>query len=120
LLYVTAKRISKNWLKYQPIYRLFSEDHFDFSDEAALDAYLWETRGQGNHKLGVCENKTNGYVVGKHWMDVTIRMWREDIKSGVLKKEELYQDPEFKEYHWWLDKMLAGCVSGSSYLLPSR
>jgi hypothetical protein len=100
---------SKNWRKIEPIYRYFASDrdNLDFSDKAALDAYNWETNGVGNFKIGLFSNSiANGFVVGKHWMDVTIKMWREDIKSGLLTKLELYIEPDFKEYHWWLDKVL--------------
>jgi len=50
--------------------------------------------------------KWNGYIVGKHWMDVTVKMWNEDIKRGLLFKFELYQDPDLKDFHWWLDRVL--------------
>ena len=99
---------------------MFCEDekHYDFSKKAELEAFFYETRGEGQFSLGVMCNdeRKNGYIVGKHWMDVTIRMWREDIKRGVLKKKELYQDPEFQEYHWWLDKVLRGVQAGISYI----
>jgi hypothetical protein len=93
-------------LKFKPIYRYFSEEHFDFSDEAAMEAYLWETRGIGNMKINLFDNKINGYVVGKHWMDVVVKMWREDIKRKLLFKHELYNDPELKDFAWWLDRVL--------------
>lgn len=112
MLYVTAKRIGKNWLKFQPIYRFFcyNDECYDFSDKAAYEAFLYESQGKGNHKFGSCQRtkKWNGYIVGKHWMDVNVKMWREDIQKGLLKKYELYSDPEMKNFHWWLDKVLKG------------
>lgn len=100
---------TKNWLRIQPIYKYFASDldNVDFSDQAAIDAYLWESRGIGNFKFGLFSNHiANGYVVGKHWMDVTIQMWRQDLKDGLLSRIELYREPDFKNYHWWLDKVL--------------
>lgn len=47
--------------------------------------------------------KYNGYAVGKHWMDATIAMWREDIDSGLLNRQELYDDPNIP--NWFLDKI---------------
>lgn len=93
----------------QPIYRYFAgeEDYLDFSEESAIRAYLWETRGEGNFKSNLFNNDVkNGYVIGKHWMDVTVGMWLQDIRSGWLKKSELYEEEELKPFHWWLDKVL--------------
>jgi hypothetical protein len=41
---------TKNWLRIQPIYKYFASDldNVDFSDQAAIDAYLWESRGIDN------------------------------------------------------------------------
>lgn len=55
------------------------------------------------------KGEKNGYLLGKKWMDVTISMWREDMPRGMgAFKWELYQDPFFGEYKWWLDKVLKG------------
>jgi hypothetical protein len=104
LYYVAA--FGKNWLKFKPIYELFSDKCFDLSEEAAYEAFLHESQGKGNHKFGIVANSKNGYIIGKHWMDVTVKMWKEDIQNHLLKKEKLYQDPEFKDFHWWLDRVL--------------
>lgn len=88
----------------RPIYRLFGDEGLDYSDEAALEMYLFESRGVGNLRLGLF-NSQNGYANGKHWLNVTVAMWLEDIAAGLLFKHELYVEFE-KSYHWWLDKVL--------------
>ena len=87
------------------IYRAFvpNEPCYDFSPKAAEQMYLFESTGKP--KLQVTDRvdgKYNGFLVGKHWMDATIKMWKEDIKSGLLNKQELKDD--FPE--WFLNKIL--------------
>lgn len=65
--------------------------------------YLYETRGEGDLRMGLFgESKANGFAVGKKWMNVTLEMWKEDIRSGILFRTELEEDyPK-----WFLDKFL--------------
>lgn len=93
----------------QPIYRYFAGegDKLDFSEQAEIDAYLWETKGIGNFKVGLFSTEIiNGYVLGKHWMDATVMMWIKDLKCGLLRPKDLYLDPELKDFHWWIDKII--------------
>lgn len=77
----------------------------DYSDEAAREEFEYETFGRGDLKSSLfSRDRYNGFAVGKHWMDVTVQMWLEDIPRGLLKREELY-DGTFPE--WWLDRVLA-------------
>lgn len=82
------------------IYKKFAEDKegVDFSDTAMEEMYQYESIGKEFN------NPMNGYFLGKKWMDVTIEMWRHDIKEGLLFRFEL--EEEFPK--WWLDKILAG------------
>lgn len=85
------------------VYRLFSKDweHIcDYSEESMRELNLQESHG-----LGLCKCN-NGYYIGKRYMDVTVKMWREDIRDGILFKSELYEDEKYP--HWWLDKVLKG------------
>jgi hypothetical protein len=91
----------------QPIYRHFGGDDekLDYSEEAAHEMYRFETTGKGNLKMGLFTgDRYNGYAVGKHWMDVTIKMWLQDIRDGILYIEELYQS--YPDWHWWLDRVV--------------
>ena len=100
-------QISKKWRKIQPIYRYFGgeECRLDYSEDAALKMFLFETYGKGNLKRNLfSSNSLNGYAVGKHWMDVTIKMWLKDLQEGLLDLHELYT--EYPQWHWWLDKMI--------------
>jgi hypothetical protein len=68
-----------------------------------LECFLYESRGVEP------QGERNGYLLGKKWMDVSLSMWREDMPRGMgVFKWELYQDPFFKDHHWWLDKVLKG------------
>src|SRR5260370_18977797 len=95
--------MTPNWEKMRTVYRIFAEGEYhslDFSDEAAEMMYQAETHG-----LGILDPR-NGYLVGKRLMDITIKVWRQDIANGLLMKWELYEDPIFKNIHCWLDKVL--------------
>lgn len=85
------------------IYRLFANPDLDFSEEAATEMYLFETRGEGNLQFNVfLDRKLNGFASGKRWMNVCIEMWKEDIRLGRLWLSELEQDyPK-----WFVDKFL--------------
>ena len=108
-------RPTSKWLRMLPIYKHFGRGYnADFSDDAARELFEWESRGEGNLKSGVfstgSDGKLNGYAVGKHWMDVQIAGWRKCIREGLLFKFELYEDPAYANWHWWLDRSLASCV----------
>jgi hypothetical protein len=79
------------------VYRMFANDWkdcLDFSDEALLELYNYESYGG---KI----SPSNGFAVGKKWLNLNVSMWKEDIEKGLLFKRELYDDPKFP--HWWLD-----------------
>lgn len=86
------------------IYRRFAtESGLDFSDEAAEEMYLFETTGKGDLQLGLfAGQQANGFAVGKRWMDVTVKMWKADIRGGILWRHEL----EDVYPAWFLDRVL--------------
>jgi hypothetical protein len=97
-------RITKKWRAMSEIYKRFCplEDCYDFSETSALDAFSFESIGYP--KLSLTDKKDgkyNGYVVGKHWMDATIKMWNEDLESGILVYSELEKDFPI----WFLEKL---------------
>ena len=89
---------SKTWRKMSEIYKIFAKDFdhvCDFSDTSAVEMYNFESTGNG------AVSPNNGFAVGKHWMDATIKMWKEDVcKSGLLTKHELYQDKKYPSWFW--------------------
>lgn len=95
-------RISKKYLKIAEGYLYFSKsyDHIDDSDEAMRNMYSYETFGHPRIKYNELQEngKYNAYAIGKHWMDVTIAMWREDIINGNLIKFELLNDPDIPDF----------------------
>lgn len=106
VVYVVAKRpvkLTPKWLKMSEVYRYFAQpwSHLcDFSESAAQEMFLFESRGIPYPK----KEKLNGFALGKHWMDVTHKMWLEDLSAGLLFKSELYADPNLPD--WWLDQVL--------------
>lgn len=92
------------------IYKMFATNgDFDFSEEAAEEMYLFETRGEGDLQFGLfSDRKPNGYAVGKRYMNVAIEMWKQDIRSGLLFRFELEED--FPK--WFLDKFLGNVKQG--------
>lgn len=83
------------------IYRKFcpNESCYSFDEYAAKEMYSFESTGLP--KLSLTSEQRNGFLVGKHWMDATIKMWREDIEIGNLTADELLLD--FPE--WFLKKI---------------
>jgi hypothetical protein len=83
------------------VYKHFSKDWqhiLDYSEESLLELYQSESYGDVDCK------SNNGFYIGKKMLNVTVAMWKEDIKLGYLFKYELYDDPNLP--HWWLDKVL--------------
>lgn len=81
------------------IYHYFArgwQDEFDFSDEMKVELFNSES-------FGTPVSDRNGFALGKKWMDVTIAMWKEDIRKGLLFIDELYEDQNYP--HWWLDSI---------------
>lgn len=83
------------------VYRLFAQDWAhcqSFTDDDIVALFNHESYG-----LPI-NNRNNGFALGKKWLNVTLAMWLEDIRDGILVKRELYEDGKFP--HWWLDKVL--------------
>lgn len=81
------------------VYRVFAKDyeHFcDFSDESKVELFNHES-------YGTEVNKYNGFYVGKRWLNVSVKMWKEDVSKGMLMVWELYEDEKFP--NWWLDSV---------------
>jgi hypothetical protein len=62
-----------------------------------MEMFLYESFGEGS------PTNSNGYFLGKKWMDVNIEMWREDMNKGLFFRFELYDDPDIPD--WWLNKI---------------
>lgn len=82
------------------IYKVFSRDWqhcCDYSDESLLEMFHSETHGDP-------VSPTNGFYIGKKWLNVSVKMWKEDMEKGLLFPGELYNDPQYP--HWWLNSVL--------------
>lgn len=98
-------KITKKWRRMAEIYKRFcpNEPCYDFSEQSVMDMFSFESTGRPKLNLTDrnSEGNFNGYLVGKHWMDATIAMWKEDIDNGLLSRFELLDD--FPE--WFLQKI---------------
>lgn len=107
-------KISEKWRKHAELYKIFSLENinYDWSEEAALEMYIFETYGRGGldsqNVLFLNNSRPNGFLDGKKWLNVQVAAWREDISRGLLHPNDLYEDPIFYKYHWWLDDVLKG------------
>ena len=107
-------KISNKWKKQTEIYKLFASHLSEkcFSLKHAEDMYLYESIGKGdlnNLISGIFvqtqdKESINGYALGKKWLNLTVTMWKEDIKNRLLFKHELYEDDKYPV--WWLDSIL--------------
>ena len=102
-----APTIGKKWRRMAEMYKRFAADYpdADFSESAALNMYLHESTG-----APLPDPCTNGYALGKKWMDVTIASWKEDILQFGLLVSELQSDayPD-----WFLERV------GVLHLVPT-
>ncbi len=101
-------KISKRWRRMAEIYKCFAGDFkmADFSEDAMHAMYLHESTG-----APLPDMRTNGYALGKKWMDVTVTGWKEEIPQMGLLISELRSDgyPD-----WFLNRV------GALQLAPSR
>ena len=97
-------KVTRKWIRMSKIYQQFCpvEDCYDFGPTSEQEMFLHESTGKP--KLSLVDRKFgkyNGFVVGKHWMDVTVKMWKEDIDNGLLNRDELEKDFPL----WFLQKV---------------
>ena len=118
---------TKKWLKMANMYRRFgSYDNSDFSEEAASAMFDYESCGKGNLQFSVIKLRTedelvnkygcgrlNGFAVGKHWMDVTIAMWKDGLQNGIITIKELADEFPL----WFLERVLPTFID---HLKPER
>jgi hypothetical protein len=57
--------------------------------------YEWESKGRGNLSFNTLLSPLNGFAVGKRYMEVTVVMWKTDIKAGLLFEQEIYSEKIF-------------------------
>lgn len=77
----------------------------DFSDDALLSLYNHES-------YGTSPSPRNGYAVGKQYLNLQVTSWREAVRRGIIAKFELYEDPAYSDWHWWLDSVLKDLYVG--------
>ena len=101
-------KITAKWRRMAEMYRRFAGDYkqADFSEQAARAMFLHESIG------APMPDASNGYALGKKWMDVTIAAWKEDIPQMGLLVSELQEDDGYPD--WFLERV------GVLHLVPTR
>lgn len=104
----SVKGTSNKFRRMSELYRIFARGYsdLDFSDDALLSLYNHES-------YGLALSPRNGFAVGKQYLNVQVAMWRDDIRSGIIAKFELYEDERFP--HAWLDSVLGNIWDGYTY-----
>lgn len=97
---------SARWREQAAMYLVFARGYakLDRSEEAAREMYRYESTGKG-----LPDPWGNAYYVGKHWLNVTVVDWIEDLHNGRLFIEELFFDQTFP--HEWLARVLRRCAA---------
>lgn len=93
-------KVSRRWRRHAEVYRFFAENQcsgLDFSDEAARQAFEAESVG-AKYDL-----TRNGYTVGKHWANVQVDLWRQDIGT-LFSWDELLEAPGLAPIRWWVEE----------------
>lgn len=100
-------KVTKNFKRMAKLYKIFAPSYsgITFTKEDMLQAYILETYGIKSTDPGLFKPETNGYILGKKYMNLAVSEWKDAIHKGMLLRVELYEDPVFYEYHWWLDSI---------------
>lgn len=102
------------------LYRHFASlfGTFDFSDQAMLRLYNHESYGT---PLGEHDNITNGYVIGKKWLNWHITNWKQGLLEGSLTRHDLLSDiPDVEGYKEMIDKVLNEAYIGQTWCSMSN
>jgi hypothetical protein len=93
---------TRKWIKMSEVYMFFASDYprLDFSRQAAQEMFESESSGKT-----LDDWQTNGYAVGKHWMDVTVGQWRKDMADRIVSIQELRKEESRKPIRWWMDRV---------------
>lgn|SRR3990167_2367214 len=91
--------VPKTYIRLAAVYRRFADRDplFDFSREALLECYLFESYG-----VQAANINKNGYIFGKWGKDITLSMWKEDLARGDISKFELIS----RINGWWAKRAL--------------
>ena len=94
-------KISQKWKRMSEAY-VYSTKSFnmcDFSEKSARDMFDFESTGEPKivYYEKYHDGLYNGYVVGKHWYDVNLSFWIEDLRSGLITKYELLSNNDIPE-----------------------
>lgn len=65
--------------------------------------FEWESKGLGDLSFNTLSSSLNGFAIGKRYMEVTVVMWKEDIKKGLLLEQEIYSEKVFPV--WWIKEV---------------
>lgn len=106
-----SPKFKKKTLLYKHFALLFGT--FDFSDEAMLRLYNHESYGT---KLDDRDSATNGFVIGKKWLNWHITNWKQALVEGSITRYDLLSDiPDVEGYKEMVVKVLDEAYIGQTW-----
>jgi hypothetical protein len=106
-----SPKFKKKALLYKHFASIFGT--FDFGDEAMLRLYNHESYGT---QLNDGDNSTNGYVIGKKWLNWHITNWKQGLVEGSITRHDLLSDiPNVEGYKEMVDKVLDDAYIGQTW-----
>lgn len=106
--------MTQRFIRMCDLYKIFAKDwDCDFSIQAMQEMFEFESFGKGNINISgfnTIGKRSNGYAVGKKWLNVQVSAWREEINASLTRRKyllhELWADEKYKDHHEWLIDVL--------------
>ena len=95
-------RIKRKYLRMAALYRRCTRPaRMDFSFAALLEMYRFESLG------GQKPPTTNGYMAGKHFLDITVTDVKAELAEGTACKHEFYNSATGWFWKTQLERVIA-------------
>jgi hypothetical protein len=106
-----SPKFKKKALLYKHFASIFGT--FDFGEDAMLTLYNHESYGT---QLNDGDSITNGYVIGKKWLNWHITNWKHGLVEGSITRYDLLSDiPDVEGYKEMIDKVLNEAYIGQTW-----
>jgi len=96
----------------------FLEQHFvksKVSQEEKEDYVRWTVLGKGKPIIRAGDEGADRLMLAKRGLDITVKMWTEDIRNGLLFAYELTDMKRGGYGHPYADKVVKGILSGVNF-----
>ncbi len=106
-----SPKFKKKALLYKHFGSMFG--NFDFSEQSMLNLYNHESYGT---ELGPGESTSNGYVIGKKWLNWHITNWKQGLVEGSITRQDLESDiPDVEGYKEMIEMVLKEAYIGQTW-----